>query len=94
MAHISLFWRISVPPISATFLDRAKSLPVSQSGEHFADTKKSYLYSSREQPQPLLDSPSYPWRGPGIYFVTGDHRIKGQWFIHHDGTVVVALAPY
>jgi hypothetical protein len=69
-------------------------LPVAQSGEHFADTKKSYLYLSREQPQPLLDHSSYAWRGPGIYFVTGDRRIKGQWFIHHDGTVVVAFAPY
>jgi hypothetical protein len=69
-------------------------LPVAQSGEDFADTKKSYLYLSREHPQPLLHHPSYTWRGPGIYFVTGEHRIKGQWFIHHDGTVVVAFAPY
>jgi hypothetical protein len=69
-------------------------LPVAQSGANFADTKKSYLYLSREQPQPLLDHPSYAWRGPGIYSVTGDHRIEGQWFIHHDGTVVVAFAPY
>jgi hypothetical protein len=69
-------------------------LTVAQSGEHFTDTKKSYLYLSHEQPQPLLHHPSYAWRGPGIYFVTGDHRIKGQWFIHHDGTVVVAFAPY
>jgi hypothetical protein len=67
---------------------------VAQSGEHFADTKKSYLYLSREPPQPLLHHSSYAWRGPGIYFVTGDQRIKGQWFIHHDGTVVVAFAPY
>ena len=69
-------------------------LPVARSGEHFADTKKSYLYLNREQPQPLLHHPSYAWRGPGIYFVTGDHRIKGQWFIHHDGTVAVEFAPY
>jgi hypothetical protein len=69
-------------------------LPVAQSDNHFADTKKSYLYLNREQPQPLLHHPSYAWRGPGIYFVTGDHRIKGQWFIRHDGTVAVEFAPY
>lgn len=69
-------------------------LPVSRSGAHFAETKKSYLYLSREQPKPLLQHPSYSWRGPGIYFVTGDHPIKGQWFIHHDATVVVSFAPY
>jgi hypothetical protein len=69
-------------------------LSVAQSGEHFADAKKSYLYLSHDQPQALLRHPSYALRGPGIYFVTGDHRIKGQWFIHHDGTVVIAFAPY
>jgi hypothetical protein len=69
-------------------------LPVAQPREHFTDIKKSYRYLSREQPQPFLPHPSYAWRGPGIYFVTGDHRIKGQWFIHHDGTVVIAFAPY
>jgi hypothetical protein len=69
-------------------------LSVSRSGDNFAETRKSYLYLSHEEPQPLLHQHSYSWRGPGIYFVTGDHRIKGRWFIHHDGTVVVALAPY
>lgn len=69
-------------------------LPVSDAAEDFAGAKKAYLYLSREEPQPLLHHPSYAWRGPGIYFVTGDHRIKGKWFIHHDGTVAVAFAPY
>jgi hypothetical protein len=69
-------------------------LPVSASGENFAQSRKSYSYLSREEPQPLLHHQSYALRGPGIYFVTGDHRIKGQWFIHHEGTVVVTFAPY
>ncbi len=69
-------------------------LPVSGSSDNFPESNKSYLYLSREQPQPLLHHQSYSWRGPGIYFVTGDHRIEGRWFIHHDGTVVVAFAPY
>jgi hypothetical protein len=70
-------------------------LPVSSSGDHFAEIRKSYLYLNREEPQPLLHHQGYSsWRGPGIYFVTGDHRIEGRWFIHHDGTVVVTFAPY
>jgi hypothetical protein len=69
-------------------------LPVSQSGENLPKSAKSYMYLSRDEPQPVLDHRSYGWREPGMYFVTGDHRIKGQWFIHHDGTLVVAFAPY
>jgi len=69
-------------------------LPVSTSGDHFADTGKSYLYLSREEPQPLLRHQSVSWRGPGIYSVTGDHRIKGRWSIHHERTWDVAFAPY
>jgi hypothetical protein len=38
--------------------------------------------------------PSYSRPGPGIYFVTEDQRIKGKWFIHHDGTLEVAFLPY
>ena len=70
------------------------NLPVSRLGDNLTETRKSYLYLSRDEPQPLLRHQSYAWRGPGIYFVTGDHRIKGQWFIHHDGTVVIAFATY
>jgi hypothetical protein len=69
-------------------------LPPSRSGESFAETKKSYLYLSRDEPQPLRRHQSDSWRGPGVYFVTGDRRIKGRWFIHRDRTVVVAFAPY
>jgi hypothetical protein len=69
-------------------------LPISTSGDNFANSTKSYLYSSRDEPQPLLYHRSYGWRGPGAYWVTGDHRIEGRWFIRHDGTVVVAFAPY
>jgi hypothetical protein len=70
-------------------------LPALRSSDNFTQTKKSYLYLNREAPQPLLHHQGYSsWRGPGIYFVTGDHRIEGRWFIHHDGIVVVAFAPY
>jgi hypothetical protein len=69
-------------------------LPASRSGDNIADTTKAYLYLSRGEPQPLLRHQSVSWRGPGIYFFTGDRRIKGRWFIHHEGTWVVAFAPY
>jgi hypothetical protein len=70
-------------------------LPLAQPSEHFfPDTKKAYLYLNREKPQPLPNHPSYARTGPGIYFVTEDNRIKGKWFIHHDGTLEVAFLPY
>ena len=69
-------------------------LPASRSGDSFAETNKSYLYLSRQEPQPLWRHQSGSWRGPGVYSVTGDQHIKGRWFIHHDGTLVVAFSPY
>jgi hypothetical protein len=69
-------------------------LPVSESGNHLVKSTKSYVYLGQDDPQPLLYNGSHGWRGPGMYWVTGDSRIKGQWFIHHEGTVVVAFAPY
>jgi hypothetical protein len=69
-------------------------LPVAESAEHFGNSTKSYLYSSHDNPQPLLYHRSYGWRGPGVYLISGDRRITRQWFIRHDGTVVVAFAPY
>lgn len=68
-------------------------LPVSKS-ETFAETKKFYMHRSHEEPQPLIHHQSYPWRGPGMYFVTGDQRVKGQWFINHEGPVIVAFTAY
>jgi hypothetical protein len=69
-------------------------LPASRSPDNFAETEKSYLYLSRGEPQQLRRHQSDSWRGPGVYFVAGDQRIKGRWFIHHDGTLVVAFSPY
>jgi hypothetical protein len=69
-------------------------VPVSESGNNLVKSTKSYVYLSHDDPQPLLYNRSYGWRGPGLYRVTGDYRIEGQWFIHHDGAVAVAFAPY
>lgn len=70
------------------------TLPVSRSGESLTEAKRSYLYLSHEEPQPLLRHLGYSWRGPGPYLLTGDHRIKSHWFIHHDETVALAFSPY
>jgi hypothetical protein len=70
------------------------SVPVPKTGSNFAATRKSYAYLSREEQQPLLHHQTYASRGPGVSWVTGGYHIKGRWFIHHDGTVVVAFAPY
>jgi hypothetical protein len=69
-------------------------VPVSNGGDRFAAIRKSYSYLSREQQQPLLVHQSYVPRGPAVYWATGDHRIKGRWFIHHDATIGVAFAPF
>jgi hypothetical protein len=69
-------------------------VPVSNSGDRFGVTRKSYSYLSREEQQPLIPHQSYVPRGPALYWVTGDHHIKGRWFIHHDGTLGVAFGPY
>jgi hypothetical protein len=69
-------------------------VPVSKPGESFSNTRKSYVYLSHDEPEPLVRRYGYAFRGPGIYFVTGDERIQGRWYIHHDGAVVIAFAPY
>jgi hypothetical protein len=70
------------------------ALPVSESGGRLPRSIKSYLYLSSDDPQRLLHHRSYAWHGPGVYPVTGDYRIKGRWFIHREGIVVVAFAPH
>jgi hypothetical protein len=69
-------------------------VPVSGSDESLAESRKSYLYLSHDEPQPVLNHRGYGWRGPGPYLMTADRPIKGRWFIHHDMTVAVAFAPY
>jgi hypothetical protein len=69
-------------------------VPVPKPGDPFAVTRKSYSYLNREGQQPLVRYHGYGPRGPAVYWATGDHRIKGRWFIHHDATVVGAFAPY
>jgi hypothetical protein len=55
---------------------------------------KSYAYMVGDQPQPVVAHHGYNWRGPGIYFLTGDRRVKGLWFIHYDTMIALAFSPY
>ena len=55
---------------------------------------KSYVYRTGGQPHPVVAHPGYNWRGPGVYFLTGDRRIEGSWFIHYDTTIALAFSPY
>lgn len=55
---------------------------------------KCYLYLPHGQPQALASYPGSDWRMPGMYMRTGDRRLKGNWFIHHEMTLVVAVPPY
>jgi hypothetical protein len=57
-------------------------------------SSKSYAYIVGGQPQPVVAHHGYNWRGPGVYFVTGDRRVKGFWFIHHDTMITLAFSPY
>jgi hypothetical protein len=57
-------------------------------------SSKSYAYMAGGQPQPVVANQGYTWRGPGLYFLAGDRRIKGFWFIHYDTMIMLAFSPY
>jgi hypothetical protein len=58
-------------------------------------TSKSYLYLPGGRPSPLEASyHADHWRGPGISVLSGDRRVKGDWYVHYDRTVVFGAAPY
>jgi hypothetical protein len=57
-------------------------------------SSKSYVYMAGGQPQPVVAHGGYNWRGPGLYFLTGDRRVKGSWFIHYDTLIGLGFSPY
>jgi len=57
-------------------------------------SSKSYAYMVGGQPQPVVAHHGYNWRGPRVYFLTGDRWIKGFWLIHYDTMITVAFSPY
>jgi hypothetical protein len=69
-------------------------LAVSERSDSRPGCSTSYRYVPRDEPQRLVYLQGYGWRGPGILLLTGDRRIKGQWFVHHDTTVGIGFSPY
>jgi hypothetical protein len=57
-------------------------------------SSKSYVYTAGGQPQPVVAHDGYNWRGPGLYFLTGDRRVKGSWFIHYDTVIKLGFSAY
>lgn len=76
------------------FPDSGKLMLVPDGQDNPRQPSKFYLYLPHGQPQPLLQDAGYDWHGPGIYFVTGDRRLQGSWFIHHDMTVQIIGLSY
>lgn len=76
------------------FPDSGKLVLVPDREENPERPSKSYLYLPHARPQALVQYHGYNWRGPGIYILTGDRPLKGFWFIHHETSMEVAVAPY
>jgi hypothetical protein len=57
-------------------------------------SSKSYEYLPEGRPDRFVQRHGYYWRGPGVYFLTDDRRIKGDWYIHHDMMITVSFSPY
>jgi hypothetical protein len=57
-------------------------------------SSRSYVYMMSGRPQSVVVHHGHYWRAPGVHFVTGDRRVKGPWFIHHDTMIVLGFSPY
>jgi hypothetical protein len=90
----SLLRRIDVK--SFRYIPRSGNiiLAVSERSGSRPGCSMSYRYLPRDEPQRLVYHRGYGLRGPGIVVLTGDRRMKGQWFIHHDTTLGVGFSPY
>ena len=76
------------------FPDSGKLVLVPDGEGNLKQPPKSYVYLPHAEPQSLAPYHGYTWRGAGPYVLSGDRPLKGSWFIHHDVTVEVAVAPY
>jgi hypothetical protein len=63
-------------------------------GKNIRGSSKSYVYTADGQPQPAVAQYGYHSRAPGLYFLTGDRRVKGSWFIHYDTVIRLGVSPY
>jgi len=58
------------------------------------DASKVYRYAPEGELEPLAQHRSDYFRGPGIYFLTGDRLLETHWFIHHSVAIQIAYSPY
>jgi hypothetical protein len=93
-SYESLLRKIDVKNLRYFPLSGNIILSVSETSDGRPGCSKSYRYLPRDEPQRLVAHRGYGWRGPGIYLLTGDRRIKGQWFVHHDTTLGIGFSPY
>jgi hypothetical protein len=76
------------------FPDSRKLILIPDGQDNPDRQSKFYLYLPHGQAQPLVSYHGSDWRMPGMYLRTGDRRLKGNWFIHHEMTLEVAVPPY
>jgi hypothetical protein len=76
------------------FPDSGRLILMPDGQDSLKGPSKFYLYLPHGRPQPLLPYYGADWRVPGIYILTGDRRLGGSWFIHHEMTMEVAVPPY
>ncbi|MGH8200943.1 MAG: hypothetical protein ACREVO_11365 [Steroidobacteraceae bacterium] len=76
------------------FPDSGELALVPEGQENLDQPRKFYLYLPHIHPQSLVQNRGYNWREPGMSIVTGDHPLKGFWYIHHEVTIEVAVNPY
>jgi hypothetical protein len=88
-----LLRRISVVDLRY-FPDSGKLILIPDGQDSLNRQSKFYLYLPQGQPQPLVSYHGSDWRMPGMYIRTGDRRLKGNWFVHHEMTLEEAVAPY
>lgn len=76
------------------FPDSGKLILIPDGQDNPDIQSKVYLYLPHGQPQPFVSYHGSDWRLPGMYIRTGDRRLKGNWFIHHEMTLEAAVPPY
>ncbi|MHB8816622.1 MAG: hypothetical protein ACYDAE_25630 [Steroidobacteraceae bacterium] len=76
------------------FPDSGKLILIPAGQDNLDRQSKCYLYLPHGQPRPLVSHHGSDWRMPGMYLRTGDRPLKGNWLIHHEMTVEVAVPPY
>lgn len=76
------------------FPDSGRLILMPDGRDNLEGPSNFYLYLPHGRPQPLVPYYGSDWRMPGIYMLTGDRRLRGNWFIHREMTMQVAVSPF